>query len=1401
MSSSPRSEQSIPIFSIMFMSISLPSNSPPLFHPCSSSTSFLPLASPSPFHKTYSLETPSDDRNRDRAVSEPVQLDQFSLSPAPVHLNKTNGMDTSYTDQVYPKHTPMNTSYDSRTPRLVRGALKKSNIIYRKDLDDFNKQDITVVMFPRDATLERNPNSKGDTLTRRHSDINDENTPKGSLKKGGLTIVPSGTTVSTEVPVIAVETTDNPQPPPQISSSDETKSEGQAKPTRKLSKTFSFLSKKEKGDGSNKKKSPKTKRKKSSSVSEKSLSSGGLSGISMPNLYSPTSDESDTNENSTKSSKNYSFFRRKQDKKTNVQRTSWTFQQADTVSTPSLQPAMSLQNIAESPTDLGMDTDAQTTINRTGSMEELHVNQFTSELNAPVNVIRSHDDDDDMIPSSSDMNNRSPSPLSIDSISIDIPDLLDPNKPVTPVPTNNDIMNSVLGLKSPSDQPTQKPSNVSVETTSKNCHETEQKPSTNEQELLTPAAVADQKQEEDEEKRRSFSRNLGSRKPLRKPSVTGKDSPIVTAKKRSSTRQTPDSLDELSVSTSPSKISLNSSGSFGDSPITTPTNERKKLSKSPVFGKADKARNSFKNTKAKSINKDLTTPTNSPKVSHHPTSSIAKVKQSPGTSPVPPSPVASHTSKKTKSPIAARKFVRSTPATSSLKKTSTSGKLSPKSSPKSSPRNSPKTGRKVSALTLKSKSLVDTCSSQLPESPMTKKRRLGITSVTSPLTEEKHLGIFQLSPSGDKSSKIIPKRPAPSPPSYKRTASNSSISKGGSTSGVSGVEKDKIKPTTPLSQRKSTSAINSNNRGNAETYVYQSKLKKNSDSVSIVKSSKDPPQTYTYTGSSLKKKSQPAGPGVTQQNNKVTDLQHNSQRKSSIPSIKTTSSNGTKKSQNSSIDTETSKTTQLSVKGGPPKYQASKSSVALTTRTSSPSLRKQQKLSLVEMGNREKPTLAVKSNSEEQNTTLDILKPLGSLLSSSTDIMSKGLTPPPIGSMPARTFSPTSPPLSPDMDEGDISLTPEVPMDGEDRLTYVYRSTLLRKSSGGDKPTNPITRTSSNQSVGADSTRRMSRTGSPRKGSLAPTLSPSRRVSSGASIRRGSLGTLSPVRKSSATMSMRRPSSGVARTSTLERGGVRNSTSLVRPRSASQASMFQSLRKKSVAPVSTLTRQSLRNKKSSVDTLSKKPPSGLQTTKRSAPAFPSQTSKRSETTDGGFLSKTKSPTHSSSPSAEIKEVSYSKPKTIVKSNSAAGIENKPSQVRKSMKASKSFEPVHKPKLSETKSSVFSKPPSGSGTIGRSSTKKVSTDSVGRQSLKKAMSTDSMGRHSLKKTMSTDTLSRTSTRMSRRSNAGTIKKVSQSNSPLHSSTKASPTHGTLSRKKDSDTLDDFNYVSSMADKTK
>lgn len=1340
--------------------------------------------SPSPLHKTF-LDAPSLD-GRNRAISEPV--DMFNMPPAPVHRKETNGViddDTStYTGQVYPKHTPANTSYDSRTPRLVRGALNKTNIIYRKDLDDFNKQDITVVMFPRDtATLERNSGDR----------INDENTPKGSLKKGGLTIVP---TQVNEPPVVAIETsstTPQPHPPPTavVSSSDESKSE---KSTRKLSKTFSFLSKKEKSGDGGKKKSPKAKRRKNSSTSaEKKLSSGGLSQVSMPNLYSPTSDESDTNEGTGKAS-GKSFFKRKQDKKSNVQRTSWTFQQPDTIQPPTLQPALSLQNIAESPTDTSPDLGATTgQMNRVGSMEELR--QFTSDLDAPVNIIKSFhssDEEDDEIRQVTDVamtTDRTPSPLSIGSISIDIPDLQDPSKPVTPLPTNNDLMNTVLGLK-PVDKMAQKPSNASSEVTQTSSSELQkQQPQT---EKESSDSKQQQQEDENKEKKESFSRNYGSRKPLRKPSMNSKDSPMVSVKKLSTTRQTPDSLDESPVSTSPSKISLNSSGSFGDSPVTTPTNERKKFNKSP----AEKARSSFKSSKTKNVSSDLATPTNSPKVVHTP--SIAKVKHSPTTSPLPPSQ--SPVVKAKSSPIAARKLVKSESGRSSFKKKSTTT-TSSKVSPKSSPRNSPKTGRKVTTgLTFKSKSMTDASSSQTPESPMTKKRRLGITSVTSPLTEEKNLGTFQMS---DKPSKIIPKRPAPSPPTYKRTPSGTSIN----SNKDGGTQKDnKInKPTTPLSKRKSTSALTSATKGTSETYVYQSIHKKTSDTTSIMKSNRtDPPQTYTYAAGSLKKKQSQgsvtttttATTTTTQQNKKISDVQQQqgNQRKSSIPSIKTTSSSSSlDKSTSGGIrgsqkSTEGLKATTTVSRGLPPKHQSSKSSTALTTRTSSPSLRKQQKLSLVETSNTQKPPQVVKSSSEDQDTTLDILKPIGSLLSSSNDKLIKGLTPPPLGSMLARPISPTSPPLSPDIDEGDISLTPEVPMDGEDQLTYVYRSTLLRKTSSGSSG-GTMTRTPSNRSVGSDTAggKRISRTGSPRKGSLAPAMSPSRRVSSGASIRRGSIGALSPVRKSSATMSMRRPSTGVTRT--LEKGGVRASSTLIRPRSASQISMTQSLRKKSIAPVSSLTRQSLRNKKTSADTLLKKPPSGLQTSKRSAPLFPV----KSETTDGGIVSKTRSPTHSSTPSAEIKEVpTYSKPKPITKANSSAGLENSrntSSQIRKSIRTSKSFDPVHKPKLAETKSAYFSKPPSGSGTIGRASTKKTSTDTLARQSLKKTMSTDTIN------------LTRTSTRMSRRSNAGTIKKVSQSDSPLHSSTKASPTHGTLNRKKDTETVDDFNYVSSMADKTK
>ena len=1084
--------------------------------------------------------------------------------------------------------------------------MNRSNVVYRRDLDDFNKQDITVVMFPRDTTLERPPPDSS------QRSVTDDST----AKKKGMVIVPTATQTVTTVQA-ATDVNEE-------TKNEETKVEVGPGKQRKLSKTFSFLSKKEKGE----KKKSTAKEKKRLSVAEKKLSSGGLSGISMPNLHSPSTEEPLSPEAQGPKIK---IFRRKNEKKSNVQRTSWTFQQSiPNPQAPIIQPAVSLQNIAESPTDLpSYEMVASDRVG--GSME--HIPQFSGDdLQAPVTVFGAREDDeedgegDNELPSSTEgmydtennsnlgnlvVQDRSPSPLSIGSISIDIPDLDSVSKPLTPLPTPNDITSKPLDKKTNTNTPAEKrnetsstvekenrkdtgaqdmpkrkddtpanddtpkskrkedtpanddtPKSKRKEDTPKIAADDETPKVTRKEDTPTTGKVTDTGTTETVDDIKNFKRNLGSRRPLRKQSFTGKESPNLK-QRYSSMRATPESPSDGSIS--PSVLSLKSESS--DSPRTTPTITRKNIPKSPNLSRVivvEKKKTSVH--KQTSGAQDDGTPTNSPKAAHRFTPSPTKtVKRSPSHSPL-SSPVATRKAKgDAKSPL-------TTPTATRKSKKSSLTNLAIKTSPNVVRKSQQESTSSPTAKTSERPKPLDSPAT-------TRKRRLGITSITSPLSEEKNLCIAQ----PGSGIKIIPKRSAPLPPEGRRTSATKTDTSDIVKSPTSPVSGDKTKPkvSTPVAKRKSVpSTMRGEDKTSRETYVYQSRYKKSS----ATQSPPPPPankesQTYKYsTGSFGKKTSVPAvSTSPTKERSsgrgkQTSPVVSDSQKKLSTPGMK-----------KSSVDS-----------GGlkPPSAGRTASRQARSETNLASSIRRQQKLSLAETGTCKETPKVVKASSEEHEekhteepSTLDILKPLDSILTLSTDKLTNGpFSPPPFGSMLARPISPTSPPFSPE-EEGDISLTPEVPMDREDKLTYIYRSTLLRKTSS-NVGENPLTRTPSSKSIGSESGRAptFSRTSSPRKSVSGSPSRQSKKSSSGSPFRKGSLAT-STLRRGSATQTLsRRPSSGLPREKTA-------SSTLGRPRSASQINIYQSLRRSSrpsIASSSSLVRQSMKSKKTSVDSVNNK---------------------------------------------------------------------------------------------------------------------------------------------------------------------------------------------------------------------
>ena len=1280
------------------------------------------LGSPTPTHKPPNSPHPLYPKSGTNGSSQFSQKVQSVSESSASSISNGTIIDHTHTkiQTEFPKHTPTFQPYDSRTPRLTRGGTRNSNVVYRKDLNDFSTKDITVVMFPRDTTLERHQDFTGEVNeSPRCKKSSDETTPGSSRSSGskrGLMVVPSGSSET------AGNTSSVGTEKPQSNEA----SEEDPKQSRKVSKRFSFLAKKEEKKGSEKK-PPKDKKKKKKEQSEKKLSSGGLSMVSMPNLYHPEEDslspDSPSDTTSPDQSKNkYSIFRKKQEKKSSTQKTSWTFQQPNLGAPLSpLHPAVSLQDIAE----LSGDLPTYDMVAETGSMD-LICQGDGNEFNAPVTVfIPTVDLSDEELPDLSRLEDtestkkeQSSSPLSVGSISIEIPDLpVDAIRcTTTPQPTPNEITGTGIP-----DSKKDSHGNTDKE------HEKGEVLLNKEEMPDTPAAGEKGKDE------KNFTRNSGSRRPLRRSSALGKESPF-NRRKPSSLRTTPDNFNQTSpssMSASPSKFSLSSNSSIGESPITTPINQRKKTPSklgSPVQPRYTVKRVSPSERASKS------SPKNSPSSSP----SSFRAKNSPANSP-------------TSSPALSRKMSgNKSPLVSSNPKVARSS-LTVSASPKPS-RKSTETTAKISSNKKVSPMKPESMKLDRQDSLNTRRRKLGITSISSPLAEERGLGEIKKLPNNESKQRITPKRPAPPPP----VAMGSKCDKKDEVFSQANRKNDDSKnvsklPTPHVKQAGEASTPR-------QTYVYENPNRKSSYTPKSSESSKKKESaTYKYSAGSLGKR-------------------HSS---STPEDIKTGAVSMELMGDKKSIIEEKSSTPGLRRK--------SLSKTPSSPTVSSP--QKQRNLSAVV--SRHTADVAKTSSKDEKQVgrvspTLDILNPLGSLLTSSpVEKLSSNPSSPPIGSMYARPFSPTSPPLSPEEGEINLTLSPEVPLNSEDKMTVIYRSALLGKSSCDVKP---ISRMSSNTSLGSPlhekSGKPLSRTSSPRKSSAPAFGGPSSRQS------KKSL-TGSPVRKGSHNLQTlsRKPSSGTTHR-TIER--VQSGTNTMgRPRSASQTGVYHSIRRQAKSSgllSSSLARQSLKTKKTSVDSIkAKKPLSGLRmSTKSDAAVSPPKPTTVADTPDGTPVNSsnrtTKIPTHKPplAPDTSVKATKH--PSIAVlkgQSSSMISLDSKSKEVRKSIRASKSVESGTKAKLGPTQSvPLHQKPPSGS-TLGRSSTKlKISADSV----LSKP---------------------RSSLRMSRRSSAGTVAKVSQSGSPLHSSSKASsPSHRTLTRTlKRDDTLKAFDHVSSMADKTK
>ena len=1394
--------------------------------------------------------------------------------------------------------------YESRTPRLVRGA-NKNKTVYRKDLSESNDQDITVVMFTQVGSNEKNeekPEKETNDVTpveKSPADTDVSSGGKGSKKS--LVIIPNQ----------PVEAT--PPPPPPVLR--------EKKDSKKVTRRLSLFG--------GKSDEPKDKEKDNK---KKKLSSRGLSKMSLPNLYKPTSPEasSDNSDNSSPLPSKYSFFKKKPKEKQS-HKTGWKFHSSNEDGPMDLHSTSSELYLSvigeEQPPSYDMAT-------RTMSMIDLAqppTMSFSDDMNPPITIFHSNsshnimeDSDNDsmhtapsdseVIPKESDdRNDLVHSSLSLGSISVEI---VSDNDPLcqsnSPQPTANEITSGTSPITETIIDTNQTTAVYSPEVNVTDGHTDIQ---------LAPLPPKDEDRRpsaDDTTLPKEFKRFVNSRKPVRKQSTNEQGSPALQ-------KRSPSLLVQKSISKSPSKSSISSNSSIGGatpSPRATPTSKStgRGTPSSPFASK--KASPKTTPTPARKKNSPNITPTNSPKTtpiaSHklvnkgspqsspktprkgsattsHLRKSIGKGSDN-TTSPSPITRKGSGTSSQLKETGIPRKGSgtssqlketgtprKGSGTSSQLKETGTprkgsgtSSQLKEAGTPHKGSGNSSQlkeagtphkgtgipsisvrrgsgtvlslnnsTTRKTSSPQIMSTTKEVTMSLSIKEpnptqsqktellglttpttppasgnssetssgssTPTSRRRRIGVSAVTSPLAEDRNFQELLLQKEKEVSqtekatsvvkSNIVPKRPAPAPPGDKKKKQISSKMvidvkdifdsvSSGNESAATPIPRDNMSNepkqdvTTPppfLSSKTPPTTTKSSNV--VATYVYQS--------------TKAPPP----------KVSEPF-----KENTEVKTFAYVSQGRTNTSSLKNkmATPNATPSDSKSPLKVLNRPTTSPTSKKPP-------SGAKIRTNTASPSNKPNSRLSIPTSSLRSKTegkTLLTGASKEKpaspkltkDEDTLAILNPVDSLITvSSPTEFDKGtdapLSPPVIASMLARPFSPPSPSLS--QEEFDLNmttLTPEVPVwsgnsenepssknPEEARLTYIYRSTILRKSSKGNGlDSTKMSRTPSNKSQGsprheAKGQTSLSRTGSPRKTSLPPSNSLLRQSKKSLS---NTLGRKSSTPERS---SIRRPSSGVSRLAVEKSGGTGTHT---RPRSASLAPTYPSLRrgapgsmksKSSTLIVSkTAERTSMRGKK-----ITDKPPIGRASTKDK---------KIKE-----FL------TESTSSGAES-------PKPPVSNDSDDTVKSKPTNstaIKPPLVKSKKIDVVvRKPPIKPSLKAQTSDPLSNSEL--RRSTRKSQDGILSKQAANKPPTGISHGRTSLQPKQPIESLENksrnSSIRLSRRSSAGTISKGSSTRGSTlkrgATGAQISPSHKPLSRgqsQERDETTTIFDDISSMAQK--
>lgn len=1382
--------------------------------------------------------------------------------------------------QISPPHLPVQRTYESRTPKLTRiggtsskGAVKN---VFCSDLNDLNE--ITTVVL-------------GAGLSGRGEDTEiGEKSPRLSVgEKRGIIVIPSTSNNNNK----EEENRSDKNKTNQVVTKREKKTSKDTTTTKKRFSLFGSGRTSDKTGGFPNSKVSKPLSSSSSSKRDKQMSDGGsgrLSKLSLPNLYKPNSPEfsSDASESTTSPSSpvtHQSFFKKKSSPSNSSSsssktssKTGWMFQSPSFGSHSDMmmhtaQSELFLSTIGE--TNELPHPPSQGGAIRAVSMHDLSQSggDFNDNQLLPVTVFCSsssmHDvyggSDSDATPIIERRGGEKPL-LELSNITID-------SLNGVPLQSNNkestvDKMAANITPKLPHD------SKVVVKKLSQDRKQSLQDVPHNDNKKTSHDMSHDSSHDSSSQDTstdtlpKEFKRFTTSRKPVRKASFGGKESPRLVPK-RSPSSVSRKTLEEVPTPPSSPKMSplFNPRNKSSlSSPVTTPITGRRSL------GQTKSTSPKTPPTQKKAMPTQKTPPTQKKATPIQKTPPTQK-KATP-TQKTPPSQKKVTTTQKTTpiserraspskipyaSPVGPRKSLDRTPsgrgrisasAVSSPKGTQTkllqsnkspifNTKTTPTTDTKATRKTSDKTTNKATPISLKDTSPLSSASSTPPSSPGTpnssRRRRVGVSAVTSPLVEDINFSDLLLKdamPIVKKdvslSEKTTPSKdtplnePADNKTSKQNTSHETTPATGSGTSSVgsltSSTESDKPQKEVVGGAK---TVIHSTQSKVTTTYVYQSCKTSTETPLTVTTPTT---QTYKYVSQGVR----PSKGDKKSSNENMPTKQVTDKPRPILPPLSSPTPGG-KKVTNITLPVKTvlspttkkppSGSTKPSSKPGTPTHTktptspSNKKLTKLTTSksTTSPnsSFRSKSESSLLASSSPKNkspkvvkgaesplPSATDREDQESPIPTVNILNPLNTLIavSSPPEEANAPLSPPSVmGSLLARPFSPTSP----EPDEAEFMMTtplsPEVPIwSGQDssdlaakttedsHMTYIYRSTLLRKTSTQDSTTS-MSRTSSNKSLSprheSSKTATLSRTNSPRKASLPVVAMPtiSRQSKLQGSIRKGSISSTldraSTKRKSVTRLS-------------VDKGGT-----LGRPRSASLTphplqESTKSLKSRGVSGSNLI---SGGGKTGSIRGSTKR----LSATDRQASI---RASKKLTTTKQRSLEATMS----------TSSLNIGKDKTDGQTSSTL--------TKKSLKPKLSADmAITKPTTSSSTSSLLSKS-CGSVSLAAAAREKEVRRSIKMTQSKPpiaAATTGTLHRSSIKGGMSQPRLlssdSRTSIRLSRRSSAGTISKGTAPNKGTlkrGAGTTGSPSHAPVTRglsAERDDTLNIFDDISSMAQK--